>query len=244
MNPKNYNTKNINEVKNFYNSFYKQRNLKQIPISRHLKRLIRKIGIKPGDCILDIACGSGQWLNACKNHGAIPYGIDISDQAIEECKNKMPGHKFVNAPAEELPFETGQFDFVTCLGALEHFLDPDRALKEIVRVSSDDARILLLVPNTDFLALRLNIFKGTQQVNIKEETRTLVEWENMFKGKGLDIKWKWKDLHMFSWDWISQRGFLSIPKRMLQACVISLLPLNWQYQVYHLCKKHFNNSVS
>ena len=63
---------------------------------------------------------------------------------------RCPMRSFIVGPAEKLPFADGQFDFVSCLGALEHFLDPTRALREMVRVATPDAEFLLLVPNADF----------------------------------------------------------------------------------------------
>ena len=126
--------------------------------------------------VLDVACGVGNWLLACKQLGASTSGVDLSERAIAACKSVMPEGDFYAGPAESLPFEDERFDVVTCLGSLEHFVDPGNALKEMLRVAKDNATFLLLVPNADFLTRRLGFFTGTDQVDAKEEVRTLDEW--------------------------------------------------------------------
>lgn len=84
-------------------------------------------------------------------------GVDLSEKAITVCKTALLQGDFYSTPAEDLPFEENRFDVVTCLGSLEHFVDPGKALKEMVRVAKNDAIFLLLVPNADFLMRRLGL---------------------------------------------------------------------------------------
>ena len=83
---------------------------------------------------------------ATEAKGAITSGVDISQKAIEICKANIPKGTFHCCAAESLPFETGQFDIISCLGALEHFLAPTISLREMVRVGKGNARFLILVP--------------------------------------------------------------------------------------------------
>ncbi|RPJ07444.1 MAG: methyltransferase domain-containing protein, partial [Deltaproteobacteria bacterium] len=139
---------------------------------------------------------------------------------------------------EALPFEDQMFDVVSCLGALEHFVDAPAALKEMVRVAKTDAKILLLVPNADFLTQKVGLYSGTRQVEAKEEVLSLKAWAALFKDSGLEIRDRWRDLHVLSWRWISSRGPLFMPLRAAQALALAVWPLAWQYQVYHLCGVH------
>ena len=176
---------------------------------------------------------SGCWL--VKNEGAIPYGVDISEKAIAVCKSTMPEGQFYIQPAESLPFEKNMFDLVTCLGALEHFVNPGQALKEIVRVAKPDAKILILVPNADFLTRRLGLYSGTNQAQVSEAVRSLQEWNKLFEKSGLVVKKRWRDLHVLSGSWILSGKWHLIPLRAAQALALAIWPLRWQYQVYHLC---------
>ena len=97
----------------------------------------------------------------------------ISRVALDVCRDALPHAELHCGPAEKLPFADGQFDFVSCLGALEHFLDPTRALREMVRVATPVAEFLLLVPNADFPPSRLGLYGGTDQSNVREVFRSL-----------------------------------------------------------------------
>ena len=225
----------FNDIRRYYDSVYHEAAQPYRHASAHLLRLVSKVGIRRGQRVLDVACGTGQWLYAAGRVGAIPYGIDLSEKAIDVCRTVMPAGIFYAQPAEVLPFEGGVFDIVSCLGALEHFVDPRAALTEMVRVARPDAKILLLVPNADFPTLRLGLYSGTAQTVAKEEVLTLEEWKRLFESCGLEVRRRWRDLHVLSWSWISSRGPAAIPLRAAQALSLRLWPLRWQYQVYHLC---------
>ncbi len=224
------------KIRDFYdNTYYKSPGEKSVATAHHL-RLVKRLGVKAGDEVLDVACGAGGWLSACKQAGANVSGVDISAQAINVCKSSLPGNFFVT-PAEQLPFADATFDVVTCLGSLEHFIDPDAALKEMCRVAKASAQFTILVPNADFLTRKLGLFMGTYQVDAKEDVKRLDEWNALFERSGLQVTKRWKDLHVLSWHWISIGKWYQIPLRLAQALALSIWPLHWQYQVYHLCVK-------
>jgi len=194
---------------------------------------------------MDVGCGLGKWLHAVYKQGADPVGVDLSHKAVKTCKKIIPDGNFYLAVAEALPFSNDQFHIVSALGTLEHFLDPEAALKEMVRVARDDARFLLLVPNAGFLTRKLGFFRGTGQVDIREDVRTLRGWQKLFETAEIEVIKCWKDLHVVSWSWIAARNWFHIPFRTLQAFALVFWPLSWQYQVYFLCKKRmFNLSMS
>ena len=227
-----------NQIRNFYNTIYDKENDRPIrKPSRHYSRLASKINIKPGQHVLDVACGKGEWLLAIVKRGGNPSGIDISNKAVDICKTILPHGEFYTEPAETLPFKDKKFDVVSCLGALEHFLDPEKALKEMIRTAKDDAIFLILVPNKGFLTRRLGLYKGTAQTELREEWHTLEEWEELFQSAGLQIKKRWKDLHVLSWSWINAKKWYYIPLRAFQAFSLIFWPTPWQYQIYHLCIK-------
>lgn len=225
------------KAKNFYDDTYYSSATSDVHVSNHLRRLAEKVDIKSGIEILDVACGTGSWLKAANARGVKPFGIDISEKAIEICREVMTDGNFICGGAESLPFEDKKFDFVSCLGALEHFPNISQSLEEMVRVGKDDARFLLLVPNSDFLTARLGLYSGTYQTEVKEEAHTIEEWEQLFGNAGLKVDKKWKDLHVLSWGWVNQARTRDIPFRAFQALLLWIWPLRWQYQVYFLCRK-------
>jgi ubiquinone/menaquinone biosynthesis C-methylase UbiE len=226
----------LDAIRNFYNTVYYKDKKTSGKLGAHLRHLASMLGISGNMHVLDVACGTGEWLQVCKLRGAATCGVDISERAIEICRQSIPDGEFYAQPAETLPFEDERFDVVTCLGSLEHFVQPKDAIKEMVRTAKQEAIFILLVPNADFLTRKLGLYKGTYQVEAKEEVRTLEEWQVLFESAGLTVEKRWKDLHVISIDWICLGAWYLWPIRALQAIMLAVWPLRWQYQVYHQCR--------
>jgi SAM-dependent methyltransferase len=222
-------------IREFYDSVYYRDADKTPAVSRHLRRLAKKLGPWTGQRVLDVACGTGGWLAATAALGATPAGIDISQKSLDVCRRALPDAKLYCGSAERMPFGDREFDFVSCLGALEHFLDPYAALREMVRVAKPNAPLLFLVPNSDFLPRRLGLYSGTQQADVREDVRSLPEWEVLFESAGFVVRHRWRDLHVLSASWIFRGRWFGWPLRAAQALALPLWPLSWQYQVYYLC---------
>lgn len=231
----------LTAIKQFYERQYYADAKPVCKTTLHYRALAKKLKITRHQRVLDVACGTGQWLYTVSQQGALPHGVDLSDTAINLCKSTMPHGHFHACPAERLPFTDQQFDIVTCLGSLEHFVDPAAALAEMSRVAKDQAQFVLLVPNADFLTRKLGFYKGTAQTAAKEDVRTLTEWQRLFENNGFSVVDKWKDLHVLNRHWIAAGCWYTRPIRLLQALALLFWPLKWQYQVYHGCIKSERN---
>ena len=227
----------VDEIKEFYDSIYyaDAKAKHENSINAHYNRLLDRLNITRGSKVLDVACGAGGWLKVCEGNGTKVSGVDLSSKAIALCRELMPDGDFYAQPAETLPFTDGRFDVITCLGSLEHFVDPESSLREMVRVAKNDATFVILVPNKDFLTRKLGLFGGTYQVDAKEVVRTLDEWKTLFSSAGLTITERWKDLHVINKGWIMKGKPYMWPLRALQCLLLWAWPLKWQYQVYHRC---------
>jgi SAM-dependent methyltransferase len=224
------------QIRRFYDEVYYRGAHTQRHISWHIRRLAARLEPWEGRRLLDVGCGTGQWLMAAAEHGAIPVGIDISQVAIDACRKALPAAELHCGPAETLPYGDSRFDFVSCLGSLEHFLDMERALQEMARVAQPGATLLFLVPNAGFLPRRLGIFRGTWQAEIREDVRTLTGWRQLFESAGLRVISCWRDLHLLSWSWIRRGRWYLWPLRAAQAMALPFWPLSWQYQLYYFCE--------
>lgn len=225
------------KVARFYDKVY-YRNVSETrgAISPHLRRLAKRLRVIPGMMVLDVACGTGQWLAAAAERGAKVAGIDISEKAIEACRQRLPSGRFIGGIAEELPFADGVFDLVTCLGSLEHFLDQPGALREMRRVGKVGGCAVILVPNAGFPLYRFGLYGGTHQQAIHETVRPLDEWAGLFQEAGFSVEKRWRDLHVLSRNWILRPPWFMPPLRLAQALALTVWPISWQYQVYHLCR--------
>jgi SAM-dependent methyltransferase len=225
----------LGEVREYYDCVYHRNVAVGSEVSPHLRRLARRFQPWKGKRLLDVGCGNGTWLRAAADLGAVPTGVDISQVALDACRQALPSAELYCEPAEELPFSESEFDFVSCLGALEHVLKPQVALREMIRVAKPDAPFLFLVPNAGFLSRKLGFYSGTEQAAVCEEWRSLPGWQDLFESVGLRVLRRWKDLHVLSPSWILRESWYRWPLRAGQALALTLWPLSWQYQVYHLC---------
>ena len=86
--------------------------------------------------LLDIGCGTG-WLidNLSKEHNANHFGLDISENMLEQAKSKnIENATFVLGSSLEPPYEDESFDVVTCIQSFHHYPDSKKAMQEAYRV--------------------------------------------------------------------------------------------------------------
>ncbi|WP_019179591.1 class I SAM-dependent methyltransferase [Microbacterium yannicii] len=100
--------------------------------------LIARCAIGPGTRVLDVGCGSGEFLARLREAGAEPTGAEPAPAMAAAASAHAP---VVQADAENLPFEKGRFDVVTAVNALQFADDTTAALREFARVLGPGGRI-------------------------------------------------------------------------------------------------------
>ncbi|MDI3337003.1 methyltransferase domain-containing protein [Defluviimonas aestuarii] len=107
--------------------------------------LAEAAGIKAGDTVLDVACGTGIAALAAFERGAASVtGVDINPGMLAVARAKTDRVDWVEGAAEALPFDDGRFDVTLCQFALMFLADRTRALREMARVTCPGGRIALL----------------------------------------------------------------------------------------------------
>lgn len=108
--------------------------------------------------ILDVACGTGRFVNYLfKTDKSIEYhGIDTSDELLKQLKRKTGENKKVNIycdDASKLPFKDETFDIVYSFHLLWHLKKEEQIpiIKEIIRVTKKKGIIILDVYNKNFI---------------------------------------------------------------------------------------------
>ncbi|HIA37835.1 MAG TPA: class I SAM-dependent methyltransferase [Flavobacteriales bacterium] len=122
------------------------------PISKYMVtgffRSIRELflSISP-TTVLDLGCGEGLVLKSLEDlmKNKKCYAIDHDPIEIKDAKMNSTFCEFSVGSIYEVPFEDNFADVVFCTEVLEHLDDPNKALDELHRVTSEYA--ILSVPN-------------------------------------------------------------------------------------------------
>ncbi|MBI4095129.1 MAG: class I SAM-dependent methyltransferase [Candidatus Liptonbacteria bacterium] len=104
--------------------------------------------------LLDIGCGSGQFMSSMKRVGWTEVvGIDFSERAVGVAKKRgLDAHV---GTVGELRFPDSHFDAITMHHVFEHLPDPKEMLSEAKRILKDDGEVIITVPNTGSFLARL-----------------------------------------------------------------------------------------
>jgi ubiquinone/menaquinone biosynthesis C-methylase UbiE len=110
-------------------------------------------GVKPGDCVLEVGCGTGTLTLAAKRQAGPTgkaFGIDIIPGMIELSQRKAAEAKaevtFQLGSMDDIPFSANQFDAVMCSFMIFHMSEGVRrkGITEIYRVLKPQGRLLVL----------------------------------------------------------------------------------------------------
>jgi 2-polyprenyl-3-methyl-5-hydroxy-6-metoxy-1,4-benzoquinol methylase len=144
------------EISKFYPEEYYRSKVAPLVkiINRFLKlppiRSVRKYR-KQGR-LLDLGCGTGNFLWEMKKRGFEVHGIDSSSQACKLARERLKN--IFNAELEKHPFPDNYFDVITVWHVLEHLPNPNITLKEIRRILKKDGILILETPNIDSLSFK------------------------------------------------------------------------------------------
>ena len=106
--------------------------------------IAEKAGLKAGDRLLDIGCGTGSSLAALAGRfGIVPFGADISETALGIARRAVPNADLICADAAALPYPDRSFDAVLMECVVTLLEDPEAALSEAERVLKPGGKLLL-----------------------------------------------------------------------------------------------------
>jgi SAM-dependent methyltransferase len=107
-------------------------------------RVADAAAIRPGDRVLDVACGTGVLARAAASRagpaGAVT-GLDLSAGMLAVAARISPGLRWQQGTAEALPFPDQSFDAVISQFGLMFFPDRVGALREMMRVLVPGGRL-------------------------------------------------------------------------------------------------------
>jgi SAM-dependent methyltransferase len=116
------------------------------------KRIARLLmGLSPGDGVLDVACGTGNFTRDFARVAAadgLVVGLDASEtmlrRAVADTRAAgLDQVAYVRGDVVDMPFRDQSFDAVCCFAALNLFAEPMRALDSMTRMLTPGGRIAI-----------------------------------------------------------------------------------------------------
>ncbi len=101
------------------------------------------IDARPGVKVLDLAAGTGTSSAAYAAKGADVVACDFSQGMIAEGRRRYPDLTFVEGDAMDLPFDDETFDVTTVSYGLRNVNDPDKALRDMFRVTKPGGKLVI-----------------------------------------------------------------------------------------------------
>jgi ubiquinone/menaquinone biosynthesis C-methylase UbiE len=122
------------------------------PVLKGLRKFTPEFsGMKAGDKVIDVCCGTGAQVLEYGRHGIIATGIDSSRDMLQIATRNRMKQKAVNvsfqlADAANLPFPDGYFDYATVSFGLHDKEKPIRyqIISEMKRIVKQDGALILI----------------------------------------------------------------------------------------------------
>ena len=75
------------------------------------------------------------------------FGIDVSEEGVNACREKGIACEHVDISTEKFSFKDNTFDVVLCLETIEHVENPHHCIWEIKRILKKDGIFIISIPN-------------------------------------------------------------------------------------------------
>ncbi len=114
-------------------------------LDQNWRRLtLDRIRVGRGDLVLDVACGTGDFAEMCRERGARVIATDYAARMLDHAGSRGLAGLLVRSDAMRLPIRSASCDAVVCGFALRNFAKLQPAFDEMARVLRPGGRVGLL----------------------------------------------------------------------------------------------------
>ena len=209
--------------------------------NRFYAMLARRYG-RRGARLLEVGSGLGHLVGQLEDRFET-YGLDLNHWAVKQSRTVVDKSTLQTASAQSLPFRDGSFNVVIIKHIVEHLPDPEKAIREIARVTEKDGILILSTPNLDSL---LKPWKGEKWIGYQDPTHISLkpprEWLAMIERAGYELKRVFSDGF---WDvpYIRfiprqlQKLFFGSPGGLQAVSGFVFLPMTWGESIMVIARK-------
>lgn len=186
-----------------YDQYWSRRRTMKKPLRRWRLAARR---IEDGATVLDIGCGTGQFLQHLKKvkPNVQCTGIDVSAEAVRRTRELGFDARVLDLTSQDID---GQYDYVTCFEVLEHVVEAERILRRAAACCRKE--LIVSIPNIGSIDCRLRLalfgrFPHTRvQMHMKEHVRhwTPRDFRQWVEHEGLTIVKYFGDWGIVSTPW-------------------------------------------
>jgi ubiquinone/menaquinone biosynthesis C-methylase UbiE len=120
-----------------------------------LAALISGSGIHAGSKVLELGCGTGNYIGAIQSQtGCSARGVDPSSEMLNKARSQEAEVVWICTAAENTGLTDGQFDFVFNVDAIHHFRDRGRVFSEINRLLLGTGALCIATDSEDIIRNR------------------------------------------------------------------------------------------
>jgi SAM-dependent methyltransferase len=116
---------------------------------RPLHAEVARVMVKPGVNILDIGCGSGQFLQIATEQGTHVSGLDAAAGLLAVARERVPSGDLREGEMTALPWLDHTFDLVTGFNSFQYAHNFVQALGEARRVAKFGAHVVIALWGRD-----------------------------------------------------------------------------------------------
>jgi SAM-dependent methyltransferase len=203
--------------------------------------LISLLAPQPDRLLLDISCGQGRLVALAQRQGLRAIGVDFAMEGIRLGYADSPDSGWGVADGECLPLADASVDYVTHIGSLEHYIDPQCGASEIGRVLKPGGRACVLLPNAyglfgniSYVCATGEIFDDGQPLQRYATRRT---WEAILRKGGLRPERVIRYEVELPRTWRDAAWLIRHPFKLLRAWLTPLLPINLTSHFVFICSR-------